>query len=164
VRISNESCGAESPCSYQLADPSGAPLEIQLHTYNSEGRSEKKRLILGSPLPENGAPANVSPPSIKGVGLRGQKLAESHGSWKNKPTRFTYQWLRCNATGEACNKIRHATAETYALGSLDVDKAIRVQEKATNGRQTTATSGPLHVAEELESEEPGSSANSEELE
>jgi alpha-tubulin suppressor-like RCC1 family protein len=161
-----ESCGAENPCSYQLADASGTPLEIQLTSYTSEGKQEKRRIILGSPAPENSAPANVAAPSIKGDGLKGHKLVESHGAWTNKPTHFTYQWVRCNAGGEGCSGIRRATKEAYAPGSIDVNKAVRVEEKATNGhgRATVETSGPIHVLEETEPEEPVALENSEELE
>ena len=37
------------------------------------------------------APSNVTPPAISGSTTDGQTLSESHGSWANNPTSYTYQ-------------------------------------------------------------------------
>jgi outer membrane protein assembly factor BamB len=98
-----------------------------------------------SPLP----PSSTAPPSISGTTTQGQILAESHGSWTNSPTSFTYQWQRCNATGANCSAIPGATTNSYTLAAADVGQTIRVQETASNGRPSTApaTSAPTAVVQ-----------------
>jgi alpha-tubulin suppressor-like RCC1 family protein len=155
VRIRNGSCSAESPCSYRFADPSSTPIEIELHSFNGLGKLEKRRLVVATPLPEAGAPSNLAPPSISGAGVLGQPLSESHGSWSGRPTKFAYQWIRCDAQGESCAAIEDATGQGYTPSSQDVGNMIRVQERATARRSaSTAASGLIHIAAEAEPEEP----------
>src|SRR5437764_2828283 len=37
-------------------------------------------------------PVNSSPPTISGTAQQGKTLSESHGTWTNSPTSYTYQW------------------------------------------------------------------------
>ena len=77
-------------------------------------------------------PFNISPPTITGIAQQGQTLTEVHGSWTNSPTGYTYQWQRCNASGESCASISGATAQTYAPVAEDVGHKLRVAETASN--------------------------------
>ncbi len=90
------------------------------------------------PLP----PANVSPPTITGTPAIGHTLTESHGSWTNNPTSFTYQWQACNSTGGNCASISGATSQTYTVQGGDAQKTFRVLETAYNqgGHSSPATS------------------------
>jgi hypothetical protein len=94
----------------------------------------------------SGVPFNQAPPSISGVAQQGQTLTESHGTWQNSPTSFSYQWEDCNASGGACVAIAGATGSTYALTGADVGDTVRVQETATNGAGSApAVSAPTAV-------------------
>ena len=93
-------------------------------------------------------PANTSVPKISGRVVQGQRLTEAHGSWKNSPTLFAYQWEDCNRSGNACKSIAGATRQTLVLRAADVGHTIRVREFATSGGGTggPATSSATHVA------------------
>jgi len=99
-------------------------------------------------LPLRG-PSNSVPPSISGTVTVGQTLAETHGSWTNSPTSFTYQWQRCDSSGTNCSAIPGATSNSYALAAADIGDTIRVQETASNGKPSAApaTSAPTAVVQ-----------------
>jgi subtilisin family serine protease len=78
------------------------------------------------------APGNISPPTITGTAQQGQTLTEAHGSWTGEPTSYTYQWLQCDGSGNNCQPIEKATAQTYVPVQADVGHALRVQETASN--------------------------------
>jgi hypothetical protein len=94
-------------------------------------------------------PSNSVPPSISGNVTEGQTLAETHGSWTNSPTSFTYRWQRCDASGTNCSAIPGATSNSYTLAGADVGDTIRVQETASNARPSVApaTSAPTAVVQ-----------------
>lgn len=87
-------------------------------------------------------PVLMTSPTISGKDQEGVTLTEAHGFWKNGPTEYTYQWLRCEQIGFNCVKIEHATSQTYPLVFADVGHTIRVEETAHNetGASTPATS------------------------
>ena len=75
-------------------------------------------------------PVSTSPPSISGNAAEDSTLTESHGSWTNSPSSYTYQWERCGTTN--CLPIAGATGQTHVLGASDVGYSIEVQETAAN--------------------------------
>lgn len=79
-----------------------------------------------------GSPIAVTPPTISGVTVRGQVLTEGHGTWRNNPTSYAYQWQDCDTAGANCTAISGATAQTYTLQAADVGHTIRVAETAIN--------------------------------
>ena len=78
------------------------------------------------------APVNTAPPVISGTPQVGQTLTTTNGTWSNSPTSFAYQWLRCNAGGNACVNVANGTARTYTLVGADAGRTIRVRVTATN--------------------------------
>ena len=92
------------------------------------------------------APVTTSPPTIDGTPIIGKTLTAGNGLWRNSPTSFTYQWMRCDAKGNNCNKISGAVDKTYVLGDKDVGDTILVLVTAKNsdGSQT-ANSHPTDV-------------------
>jgi hypothetical protein len=92
-------------------------------------------------------PVAASPPTISGVATKGQTLTESHGSWSNGPSGYSYQWQRCNNSGSSCQAIVGATAQTYTLAAADVGHTLTVQETASNvsGAGSPATSSATAV-------------------
>ena len=78
------------------------------------------------------APVNSAPPTITGTAQVGQTLTAGNGTWTNNPTSFAYQWLRCNAGGNACAPVANGAAKTYTLVGADAGRTIRVRVTATN--------------------------------
>ena len=85
-------------------------------------------------------PVNLTAPNIAGTAEKGQTLVESHGTWTNEPTTYTYKWERCNGAGEECALITGAENETYQATTADVGHTLRVEEIAANaGGESLAT-------------------------
>jgi hypothetical protein len=82
------------------------------------------------------APVNTAPPTITGTPAVGQTLTEVHGTWKNGPTGYKYQWLRCDSSGSNCQPISGATGSKYKLAAADVGSTIKVNESASNRANT----------------------------
>jgi hypothetical protein len=82
-------------------------------------------------LPTVHVPAAKTTPRISGRARVGKRLSGSHGSWTYTAT-YRYQWLRCNAHGRSCSKIRHATHSTYKLTKRDAGHRLRLRVTATN--------------------------------
>ena len=78
------------------------------------------------------APTNIAAPTISGVAAEGETLNEANGSWTGSPSRYTYQWLRCDSAGNNCTPVRGATDQSYVLTAADVGYTIDVQEIAFN--------------------------------
>ena len=93
------------------------------------------------------APSNTALPVITGFPAVGQTLTTSDGTWDGTPApTFTYQWLRCPASGgqpdgSDCAVISGATANTYGPATGDVGFTLRAQVTASNtDGQAKATS------------------------
>lgn len=98
-----------------------------------------------TPLP----PVNTALPTISGSLTEGQFLTESHGTWTNDPTSYSYQWEDCDAAGNSCSSIPGATAQKYRLTSTDLSRTIRAVESAANaaGAGAPASSAPTSIVE-----------------
>ena len=83
------------------------------------------------------APVNTAPPTISGTPQVGQTLTANNGTWTNNPTSFAYQWLRCNAGGQACVNVSNGTQRTYTLVGADAGRTMRVRVTATNADGST---------------------------
>lgn len=109
--------------------------------------------VAGGPtdLAHNGCPGSPSPlpqntglPTVQGSAVEGQTLTEAPASWSNGPSRFAYQWIRCDSSGANCAPIPGATNVGYALGAADVGATLEVSETAWNnaGESNPASSNP----------------------
>ena len=78
------------------------------------------------------APVNTTAPLIAGTPQVGQTLTTTNGTWSNNPTSFAYQWLRCNAGGNACVSVANGTQRTYTLVGADAGRTMRARVTATN--------------------------------
>jgi hypothetical protein len=105
---------------------------------------------LAVPPSNTSQPSNTSPPTISGAVVQGQTLTETHGSWTNNPTSYSYQWEDCDSSGNACSVISGATGQSYTLASSDVGHTIRVTETASNagGPSVPASSAQTGVVQQ----------------
>ncbi len=80
-------------------------------------------------------PSSKGRPEISGTAMDGETLVvSSTGTWGGTPPfTFSYQWQRCNSSGEGCNNIEGATSSSYSLGHSDVGTTVQVIVTAKNG-------------------------------
>ncbi len=72
----------------------------------------------------------------------GDKLTTTNGQWSNSPTGYTYQWQRCDATGDRqnCVPIVGATSQSYTVQKDDVGHTLDAVVTATNADGSTSAS------------------------
>ena len=94
-------------------------------------------------------PSEITRPTIAGGSQQGQTLTESHATWTNSPTSYSYQWENCDSSGNGCSAIVGATGQTYTLSAGDVGHTIRVQETASNagGSSSPASSSTTGIVQ-----------------
>jgi GH25 family lysozyme M1 (1,4-beta-N-acetylmuramidase) len=91
-------------------------------------------------------PTNVKPPLILGTTQDGQVLTTSVGTWTGSPTKFTYRWRRCNASGASCIAIPHAIGPRRTLTPDDIGTTLSLVVTATGkGGSTSATAAASGV-------------------
>jgi hypothetical protein len=92
--------------------------------------------------PAPALPTASAAPTIDGVPVVGQTLAELHASWSGSPTGYAEQWYRCIPNSASCVAISGATGATYTLTSADAGHSLVVSEVAANasGLSTAADS------------------------
>jgi hypothetical protein len=100
-------------------------------------------------------PSQTSSPTLQGHVAQpfvGDTLTTSNGTWSGSPTKFTYQWDRCDAVGDRqnCVAISGATNQSYTATSSDVNHRLHANVTATNadgsGKADTAASGVVAPA------------------
>jgi hypothetical protein len=132
--------------SYRLhAAEVGHTIYASVQASNRDGSTTAATDPVG-PIKPNAAPRNTAAPSISGTPQVGQTLTANPGSWTQAPSSYSFQWLRCDATGNNCGAIGNATARTYVAAADDVNGTLRVRVVARNSQGSdTATSGPSGV-------------------
>jgi RHS repeat-associated protein len=88
-------------------------------------------------------PSDLSLPSITGSTTDGSNLTADKGSWGGtSPITYSYQWQRCDGSGQGCSNIAGATTSSYALGAADDGNELRVKVTATNQGGSAAATSP----------------------
>lgn len=94
-------------------------------------------------------PVNIVPPGIVAPEqlTPGNTLQATPASWGGDVVSYSYQWLRCDADGQACAPVPGATGRTYQLTDSDVGHAFRIQQVAygADGTSASGTSDPTVV-------------------
>jgi len=95
--------------------------------------------------PGQSSPGNTSLPSIAGSASVGQTLSASIGTWSGPTPSYSFQWQRCDASGNSCSAVGSGSA-SYALASGDAGSTLRISVTATNKNgSSVATSSPTPV-------------------
>lgn len=97
---------------------------------------------------QSARPTNTTEPSISGTAVVGNRLTANRGEWVgNTPITYSFQWLRCNASGAECGEISGATDNTYVLVEADLNRTVRVRVTARNdaGRRSAISNPTAQV-------------------
>lgn len=126
--------------------PTAADISKQL-SYTVTGRKpgmfSVKHTSYSSDKVVKGKYAVTKAPTVSGKTVYVQTLKVNPGSRSNKPSKFTYQWLR---DGKA---IKNSTKTTYKLGLSDIGQNISVKVTASGSgfaAQTSTTSKTKSIA------------------
>src|SRR5580692_7081815 len=93
--------------------------------------------------PPEKVPTNVTKPTISGGTQQGQTVVlDSSGTWAQSPGEYSYQWLRCEASGANCQPIAGAMGQSYLLTGADAGHRISLQVIAYNGAGESAPAEP----------------------
>ena len=96
----------------------------------------------------NPTPVNKTVPKISGTPKIGQTLSTNGGTWTSSTsiTAASYQWRRCDRSGNACSAIGGGGGSTYSLGNADALHTIRVAQTVRNASTSaTAVSDPTAI-------------------
>ncbi len=94
-------------------------------------------------------PVSTVAPTVSGTTTDGQKLTGAAGTWSGlSPMTYTYQWRRCDSSGQNCTAIAGATASTYTLTGADVGSKLVLAVTGTNsaGASTASSAASAVVA------------------
>lgn len=97
---------------------------------------------------QSARPTNTTEPSISGTAVVGNRLTANRGEWVgDTPITYSFQWLRCNASGAECGEISGATDNTYVLVAADQSRTVRVRVTARNdaGRRSAISNPTAQV-------------------
>src|SRR3954452_15002381 len=84
------------------------------------------------------APVNTVEPIIFGSAKVGNTLTASSGTWTSSSNvTYSYQWLRCDASGTGCSNIGGANTSHYQVKGGDVGHTLRVRVAAKNADGTS---------------------------
>lgn len=109
----------------------------------------------GAMARSSAVPSQTSSPTLQGPAAApfvGDTLTTTNGTWSGSPTKFTYQWDRCNPTGDrqGCVPITGATSQSYTATAADVNHKLHANVMGTNaegtGKADTTTSGVVAPA------------------
>jgi hypothetical protein len=123
----------------------GATIRVRVRARNQFGDERAQSAQTAVVASAGPLPANTMLPTIGGTARNGQVLVAGAGSWANSPTRFDYQWQRCDSAGNNCADFG-ADSSSQRLASSEVGHRIRVTVSARNQFGTArATSAPSAV-------------------
>jgi hypothetical protein len=100
-------------------------------------------IVVASAVARGAAPPTVtSNPTIEGptqAPFVGDTLTGTTGRWSGTPTKYAFQWDRCDPVGDrrGCAPISGASSAKYAVKKDDVNHTLRVRVTATNASGST---------------------------
>ena len=122
---------------------------------NSVGSASIGSNVTAAVVPAPAAPANTSKPTVSAPSATvGSTVTGSVGSWSSaQAVSYSFSWYRCDGSGNHCQTISGASAQTYVLGSSDAGSTIEFVVKASNATgSSTVASAPTPV---ITSDPPG---------
>jgi hypothetical protein len=113
----------------------GKRMRVRVSATNSGGTTEATSAATSVVATPSGKPASSAAPTISGSPLVGSTLVGAPGSWVgDAPITYSYQWLRCDSAGNACNAVAGRTKSEYTPVDADVGRTLRLKVVAKNSR------------------------------
>lgn len=144
--------GATTSAYVIAAADAGRRLRVRVTASNADGSATAASNPTALVPAAAQRPANTAEPAIAGSVTVGSTLTATQGSWRNSPTTYAYQWVRCPASGgrpdgSDCAAISGATTRAYLVSATDAGSRIRVRVTATNtaGSATAASNATALV-------------------
>jgi len=124
--------GGATTSSYAVASGDvGFTLRIRVTATNADGQASAVSNATAVVVAQAGPP-NTQAPTISGTATVGSTLTANPGTWTGTSVTFTYQWRRCDASGNNCSVITGATGTTYVIASGDAGSTLRVAVTGTD--------------------------------
>ena len=96
----------------------GKRIRVRVSASSRGGTTEATSAATSVVATPGGKPASSSAPTISGSPVVGSKLVGSPGTWVgDAPITYSYQWLRCDPAGNACNPISGRTSPSTPLST-----------------------------------------------
>jgi len=151
-RCSTSSCtnlGGATKSSYSpVSADVGYRLRAIVTAKNSFGSASIGSNLTAAVLAAPAAPVNTSRPTVTAPSVNvGGTVTGSVGAWSSaQAISYGFSWYRCDATGNRCETIAGATAQTYVLTTADAGSTVEFVVKATNATgSNVAVSAPTPV-------------------
>ena len=91
-----------------------------------------------------GAPPKASmAPTISGTFRDGEVAILSGNGWWGTPTSYSYQWVRCDGSGNNCADIAGATTDRRRFNTADVNMRLKLRMTAHNAYGSTPADSAL---------------------
>jgi fibronectin type 3 domain-containing protein len=129
----------------------GHTLSLSVRATDATGSTTAYASLVG---PIAGTPPALvlkAQPLLSGDSVLGGTIRVDPGSWRPKPSAFSYQWVRCNVQARACAPIGGETTETHQVGEDDLGHALVAIVQARSGtaaRAVFSVATPTAVAHE----------------
>jgi hypothetical protein len=112
----------------------GSTLRVLATAHSAEGEATAVSTATAAIAPASLTAVSAS--SISGAAEIGHPLSANAGIWTALgPIAYSYQWERCDASGEGCTEISGETASSYTPGVGDLGDSIRAAIEATDGEE-----------------------------
>ncbi len=135
--------GAATSNKYTLTSSDVGHTMVSLVTAsNADGKTGPVNSKPSTVVTAAAAPQSTTPPSITGKAVVGELLFADPGKYTaGIPSRYAYQWVRCNSGGGSCSNISGERGQTYTVRSAVVGSTVRVAVQASNtfGSVTTTS-------------------------
>jgi hypothetical protein len=129
-----------------VASDVGFALRAVVTASNSAGTSSARSNLTSVVAAKGQPPVALTLPAIAGTPTPGQTLIASSGTWSGASGVFSYQWLRCDASGGGCAGIAGAATQSYVVSSADSGNSVTVRVRASNDvGATTAVPTPVKI-------------------
>ncbi len=140
--------GATKSSYVPVAADIGYRLRATVTAKNTVGSASIASNLTAAVVAAPSAPANTSRPTVSTPSATvGSTVTGSIGSWAgSQPISYSFNWNRCDSTGNHCQTIANASAQTYTLTLADAGSTIGFVVTGSNAAgSSVAISAPTPV-------------------